>query len=418
MGLAVGGLLLAPRADVSRVTAPARIAPQDETLILNQAIEQGLAALPREVHSLHQAERNLRLRLNGTPERTLEVAGGLYAIATRDLEASHTSEAMRVAQACADLVPESMLAARCWLLCGQASAATHPDLPLSIRYFERADTAAQVRLLQVPGEVETLQLRASALQSLGQSQDRFGRTAEAIRHLRELTGTAPVAQVQSPGDRLRALLTLSRLLHKNVSVIEAHEWFATAQEFARTEAVPAPEALHALINATRLQFPEISDPARSEVLHSLWECPRFESLEEWFEIGDELASAYFFHEPRQLADFELVSGEFLARLPRVLESLPPGSEPRARLESLYATQLILAAEAARSRSDAAEVARLVKLFDGEFQGRDVTFTGPLDRPAQRLHRIGELYRTTMTGHVEQLRRVQAAGRLPARGTRR
>ena len=418
VGLAVGGVILAPRGEESRVAAPAHIAAQDETQIANQAIKQGLAALPREAHSLGQTERNLRLRLNGTEARTLDVAGGLYAIATRHLDESNTPQAMRVAQACADLVPESLLAARCWLLCGQASAATHPDLPLSIRYFERAAAATRNRLLKIPNEVETLRLRATALQCLGQCKERFGRTDEAIRHLRELTDTTAVTPVQSPGDRLRAMLNLSRLLHKTGSIQEADQWFASAQEFALTDAVPANEALHALADFTRTLITEIGDPARSDALRWLWECPRFESLKEWFEVGDELASAYFFHEPRQLADFELVSGKFLASAARILESLPAGSEPRAGLESLYATQLILAAEAARSRSDDAEIARMVKLFESSFHGRDVTFTSPLDRPAQRLHRIGEIYRTTMTGHVEQLRQIQAAGRFPAEGVRR
>lgn len=60
-----------------------------------------------------------------------------------------------------------------------------------------------------------------------------------------------------------------------------------------------------------------------------------------------------------------------------------------------------------TRSDSSEVARLVALFETQFAERDIQFTSPLDCPAQRLHHIGEIYRTTMTGHVGQLRQIQA-----------
>ena len=386
--------------------------PIDETRVVNAAVERTLATLPNDAPALAMAERHLRLRLNDSPERTLEVAGGLYAIASKHLEQSNAPEATRIAQSCADLAPDSLLAARCWLLCGNASAITHPDLPLSIRYFERADSALRERLLQNPGEEETLRLRASAVQWLGQMKDRFGRTEEAIQHLRELTGETLLAQLQSPQDRLRALLILSRLLRKTGPVDEANQLLTRALEFGKSDAVPAAEALHALLNTTHLMSPDMTYPARQDALCDLWDTKRFAALPEWFQIGDELASTYFFHEPRQGADFEMVSRKLLNTLPGVIQSLPVNSDQRAGLESLYSTNLLLAVDFARDRSDTSEVARLVTQFESNFQGRDIQFSSPLDRPAQRMHRIGEIYRTTMIGHVEQLRHMQATGTAP------
>jgi len=411
VGIVAGGLVLTSQGPEVPGQVPEQLTANYETPIVNQAIESGLASLPSDTPSLGRSERHLRLRLNGTPERSLEVAGGLFAIATKHLESGNSPEATRVAQVCADLIPGSLLAARCWLLCGEAAAMAAPDFPISIRYFERADAVLRDRLRRNPDENEALQLQATALQQLSQSEVRFDRHADAIRHLRELTGNAPVAQGQSPGDRLRAILALGQLLFEAGPIEEAVQELARAEEYGMSEEVPAAEALHALAGKARVLTVDPADFSY-EALRRLWEARRFESLPEWFQIGDELTSAYYFHEPRQLADFELVSGKFLASLPAVLESLPSDSLQRAELESLYATNLLLAADAARSRSDTAEVARLVKLFESTFDGRDVKFTCPLDRPAQRLSRIGEIYRTTMTGHVKQLQKLQATGNIP------
>ncbi len=409
LGLVVGGIALYSQPEQLAIVDQR---PVDETHVVNAAVEQASATLPDETPALALAERHLRLRLNDSPERTLEVAGGLYAIASKHLEQSNAPEAMRVAQSCADLAPDSLLAARCWLLCGNASAITYPDLPLSIRYFERADSALRERLLQHPSEEEALRLRASAVQWLGQMKDRFGRTEEAIQHLRELTGATPLAQIQPPQDRLRTMLTLGRLLRKNGPVDEANRLLSAALEFGKSDAVPAAEALHALLDATRLLSPAVAEPARQDALRDLWDTSRFIALPEWFQIGDELASSYFFHVPRQGADFDIVSRQLLITLPGGMQSLPADSDQRPGLESLYATNLLLAVDFARDRSDASEVARLVTLFESNFQGQDIQFSSPLDRPAQRMHHIGEIYRTTMTGHVEQLRQLQATGTTP------
>ncbi len=413
-GLIVAGVALYPSGEELPATVPPPVGRQEEVRLVDRAIEQGGATLPADAPGLGLAERHLLLRLNSSEERRLEVAGGLYAIAAKHLAQARTPEAMRVAQACADLVPDSLLAARCWLLCGQASAATHPDLPLSLRYFERADAALQRRLIAHPDEVEALRDRASAVQWLGQSEDHFGRTEEAIAHLRELTGTAALAQIQPPVDRLRAMLTLGRLLRKTGQGEEANQWLASAQTLGTSTEIPAPDALRALIDSVHQLSPDATDPARYEALRALWDTQRFESLPEWYVVGDELASEYYFHEPRQLADFELVSRPLLTRLPHTLETLSAEPDQRGELESLYATNLLLAADSARERGDAGELARLVTLFESQFAGRDVKFTAPLDRPAQRMHRIGEIYRTTMTGHVDQLRQKQATGAEPPR----
>lgn len=409
LGLFIGGIALYSQPERRPISDEA---PVDETRVVHTAVEQTLATLPDDAPALGMAERHLRLRLNDSPERTLEVAGGLFAIASKHLAHSNALEAMRVAQSCADLAPGSLLAARCWLLCGNASAITSPDLPLSIRYFERADSALRERLVQTPGEDEAQRLRATAVLWLGQTKDRFGRTEEAIQHLRELTGETPLSRIQPPQDCLRALLTLGRLLRKTGPVAEANRLLLAALELGKSDAVPAAEALHALIDATRLLSPAVTDPARQEALRDLWDTSRFEALPEWFQVGDELASSYFFHEPCQVADFEMVSRKLLTTLPSVMDLLPAESDQRARLESLYATNLLLAVDFARDRSDTSEVARLVTLFESHFQGRDIQFSSPLDRPAQRMHYIGEIYRTTMIGHVEQLRQIQATGTAP------
>ena len=405
------GLVGAGVAFYRQPTAPDAVAPVaiDESRVIDWAIEEANASLPAGNSELGMAERHLLLRLNDSLERRLEVAGGLYAIASKHLDAGRAPEAMRVAQVCADLAPGSLLEARCWILCGHASAVTHPDLPLSIRYYERADEALGERLQRSPDDEETLRLRASAVLWLAQTKDRFGRSEEAIQHLRELTADTALVQAQLPADRLQTRLTLGLLLHKTGLGEQANRMRAEAHELGLSEAVPAPEALHALVDNTRRQCPEITDPARHDALRQLWDTPRFQHLPEWFQVGDELASAYFFAEPRQLADFELVSRELLTSLPGVLETLSDDSEQRAQLESLYATNLLLAVDSANARSDATEATRLIALFETQFQGRDIQFASPLDRPAQRMHRIGEIYRTTMTGHVEQLRQIHATG---------
>lgn len=408
------GLVAAGVAFCRQPTAPDAVASVavDESRVVRLAMEEAQASLPEGSAELGMAERHLLLRLNDSRERQLEVAGGMYAIASKHLEAGRAPEAMRVAQVCADLAPGSLLEARCWLLCGQASTVTHPDLPLSIRYYERADTALSERLQRSPDEGETLRLKAAAVLSLAQTKNRFGRTEEAIQHLRELTGNTALVQAQRPADRLQAMLTLGLLLHQTGLEESADRLLAEAQELGLSDAVPASEALHALVDHTRRQWPEITDPVRHDALRQLWDTPRFQLLPEWFAVGDELASAYFFAQPRQLADFELVSRELLTSLPAVLDSLPANSEQLSSLESLYATNLLLAVDSAQARTDASEAARLIALFENQFQGRDVRFASPLDRPAQRMHHIGEIYRTTMTGHAQQLRQIQATGTSP------
>jgi hypothetical protein len=409
LGLVCAGIAFYPQPADLLVTLPI---PLDEAGIVQRAIEQGLATLPSEAPALGRAERHLLLRLNDSPERRLEVAGGLYAIASKHLQASSSPEAMRVAQICADLAPGSLIAARCWLLSGDASAVAHPDLPLSIRYYERADVALRERLERQPDDTQALRLRADVLQRLAQTKDRFGRTGDAIAHLRELTDNVPLTEAQPPVDRLRAQLSLGLLLHKSGLVGQATRILTVARDMGLSDEVPAAEALHALIVATCQQWPDVSDPSRTAAWRELWDTPRFKRLPEWFSVGDELASAYFFAEPRQGADFEIVLRELLTSLPDVLAALPNGSEQLAGLESLYATNLLLAVDSALNRSDLSEVARLVAIFETHFAGRDIQFTSPLDRPAQRLHHIGEIYRTTMTGHVEQLRQIHATGTAP------
>ena len=408
LGLVCAGVAFYPQAEAPSVNLP----PLDEVGIVDRAIERGLASLPADAPALGTAERHLLLRLNDSEERRLEVAGGLYAIASKHLIAGNSPEAMRVAQVCADLAPGSLIAARCWLLSGNASAVTHPDLPLSIRYYERADALLRDRLQRQPDEVEALRLRAIAMQWLAQTKDRFGRTEDAIEHLRELTDSTPLTQAQPPADRLRAMLTLGLLLHKSGLGGQANRILTVAQDMGLSDAVPAAEALHALVEAQLQQCPDVTDPSRTDALRELWDTPRFQGLPEWFQVGDELASAYFFAEPRQGADFELVSRELLTSFPGVFASLPNNSEQRASLESLYATNLLLAVDSAQGRSDASEVARLVALFETQFAGRDIQFTSPLDRPAQRMHHIAEIYRATMTGHIEQLRQIHATGNVP------
>ena len=405
------GLVGAGVAFYRQPTVPEAVAPVavDESRVIDRAIDEANSSLPAGSSELGMAERHLLLRLNDSLERRLEVAGGLYAVASKHLDAGRAPEAMRVAQVCADLAPGSLLEARCWILCGQASAVTHPDLPLSIRYYERGEAALRERFERQSHEFEALRLRADAVLWLAQTKDRFGRTEEAIQHLRELTGSTSLVQAQQPADRLQTMLTLGLLLHKTGLGGQANRMLTEAHKLAMSEAVPAPEALRALVDNARRQWPEITDPSRIEALRELWDTVRFQRLSGWFLVGDELASAYFFAEPRQLADFEMVSRELLTSLPGVLLALPDDSVQRAELESLYATNLLLEVDSANARADVFEATRLIALFEKQFQGRDIQFASPLDRPAQRMHRIGEIYRTTMTGHVEQLRQIQATG---------
>ena len=318
------GLVGAGVAFYRQPTVPEAVAPVavDESRVIDRAIDEANSSLPAGSSELGMAERHLLLRLNDSLERRFEVAGGLYAVASKHLDAGRAPEAMRVAQVCADLAPGSLLEARCWILCGQASAVTHPDLPLSIRYYERAEAALRERFERQPHEFEALRLRADAVLWLAQTKDRFGRTEEAIQHLRELTGSTSLVEAQRPADRLQTMLTLGLLLHKTGLGGQANRMLTEAHKLGLSEAVPAPEALHALVDSTRRLWPEITDPARQDTLRQLWDTPRFQTLAEWFPVGDELASAYFFAEPRQLADFELVSRELLTSLPGVLASLP------------------------------------------------------------------------------------------------
>ena len=399
----------APRAEIDSASA---------TRLIQQGIEQGKAELAAGKYSTAQVERNLRLRLKleDSPERKLEVAGGLYAVATA-LRGEHNSlDATRLAQQAADLAPGTLLAARCWILCGQASEVTSPELPLSIRYFDRANVALLGWLKQHPEDAEAIQLRAAVLYQLSQTEGRFARHEEAIQHLREITDLSPVAQALNPGDRLRAMVRLGDLLAVTGQAAESARWLSTAQEYGKQQVdftVPAAEILHALAEPARREALNSAAPSYDS-LRLLWERDRFESLPEWFQIGDELASAYFFHEPPQLADFQLVVGKLLSTIPKALDSLPRESTQRAELESIYATNLLLAADAAKNRHDQAEVARLVALFESTFHSRDVNFISPQSRPAVRMHRIAEIYRTTMPRHIEQLRKIQTSGNTPPR----
>jgi hypothetical protein len=389
-----------------------------EARLIQHGIKDGTNELEAGKYSIGQVERNLKLRLklDQTPEQRLVTAGGLFAVASASLKEGNGPEAARIAQQAADLAPGSLLAARCWFLCGQASGVTSPEFPLSIRYFERANVALLERLKQHPDEAEALQLRALVLQQLSQSEAHFARRDEAIRHLRELTDLSPVAQTLNPGDRLRAMVMLGNLLAVTGQAEESARWLSTAREYGQQImdlTVPAEEVLHTLVEPARRDALDPVSPS-FDALRLLWEMNRFESLPEWFQIGDELTSAYFFHEPPQLADFELVAGKLLNALPQAIVAQPPESTQRVELESIYATNLLLAADTATNRHDQAEVARLVKLFETTFQGRDVNFISPLARPAVRMHRIAEIYRSTMSGHAEQLRKNQASDNTPPR----
>ena len=388
------------------------------TRLIQQGIEQAKAELAAGKYSIGQVERNqrLRLKLEDSPERRLEVAGGLSAVATALRDEHNTLDATRLAQQAADLAPETLLAARCWKLCGEVSEVSSPELPLSIRYFERANMVLLSWLKQHPDDAEAIQLRASVLYQLSQTEARFARRDEAIQHLREITDLSPVAQALGPGDRLRAMTSLGSLLAVTGHAEESTRWLSAAREYGKQQAdftVPAAEVLHSLAEPARRAALDPVAPSY-DALRFLWDLDRFESLPEWFQIGDELTSAYFFHEPPQMADFQLVVGKLLNSIPRAIESLPPESPQRAELESIYATNLLLAADAARNREDQTEVARLVSLFESTFHNRDVNFISPQSRPAIRMHRIAEIYRTTMTRHVEQLRKIQASDDAPAR----
>lgn len=396
----------------------AEIDPASAALLIEQGIEQGKSELASGKYSTAQVERNLRLKLKleDSPERKHEVAGGLYAVATAMRGEHNSLDAIRLAQQVADLAPGTLLAARCWVLCGQTSEVSSPELPLSIRHFDRANVALLGWLKQHPDDAEAIQLRASVLYQLSQTEARFARRDEAIQHLREITDLSPVAQALNPGDRLRAMVRLGNLLAVTGQAEESARWLSAAREYGEQQAdftIPAAEVLHSMAEPARHAALDPVAPSYDALLF-LWELDRFESLPEWFQIGDELASAYFFHEPPQLADFQLVVGKLLNTIPKALESLPPESTQRAELESIYATNLLLAADAARNRHDEAEVARLVTLFESTFHSRDVNFISPQSRPAVRMHRIAEIYRTTMPRHIEQLRKIQTSDNTPPR----
>lgn len=386
--------------------------------LIQQGIDHAQVELAAGKYSIGQVERNLRLRLKleDTPERRLEVAGGLYSVATALRKEHNPLEATRLAQQAADLAPETLLAARCWNLCGEASEVSSPELPLSIRYFDRANLVLLGWLKQHPDDAKAIQLRASVLYRLSQTETRFARSDEAIQHLREITDLSTVAQALGPGDRLRAMVSLGNLLAVTGHAEESARWTSAAREYGKLQSdftTPAAEVLHSLAEPARRAALDPVAPSCDD-LRFLWELDRFESLPEWFQIGDELASAYFFHEPPQLADFQLVVGQLLNTIPKAIESLPPESTQRAELESIYATNLLLAAEAAKNRQDQTEVTRLVSLFESTFNNRDVNFISPQSRPAVRMHRIADIYRSTMTRHIEQLRKIQVSDNTPER----
>lgn len=393
--------------------------------IVEMAMEAQAQQLPTDTFGLGDRERSLLLKVNGDLGRSFEVAGGLLAIAQQHLAQSNATEAMRVAQICADLVPNTVTSARSWILCGHASAYSHPDLPLSLRYLERADQTLLGILSKMPDDKQALKLRSSLLLDLGQTEAKFQRTESAIAHLRELTGDGPVAQNQNAEGRMRATLALSQLLGQPVPTEESEKLRAIAWNLGTTEDVPAAAALHVLresipqatpANESLFAPPPVEPSAaqtRTEGLLTLWNTKRFRGLPEWFQIGDELASNSFFHEPRQSADFEIVNRQLLVSMPPSLASLAADSPEKEELESIYAANLLLAVSTARDRGDQSEVDRLTRMFEETFRDRDITFTTPMVRPAQRMHRIGEIYRTTMLGHIEQMRqRLECPGKPP------
>ena len=422
-GVAISGLSMFREGQ--RAPAVPTVAAQfDESAIVAKTIDSQSRQLPDDAFGLGHLERSLLLKVNGQEQRTFEIAGGLLAIAHKHLALSNATEAQRVAQVCADLVPNTVTSARSWILCGDAAAFSQPDLPLSLRFLERADQVLSSLLAKQPGDEEALKLRAELLLKLAQSEAKFHRSGTAMAHLRELTSDGPLTKFVSPDNQLQAMLSLSQLLSQPVPTEES-EKLRTAAWKLGTEGNVSPagalrwlrESIPASVPASAGQFAppvpqDTVSPARTESLLALWNTRRFEGLPEWFQIGDELASDSFFHEPRQSADFEMVSRKLLVSMPKTLTVSKSGSEEQSQLESIYAANLLLAVRSAQERGDQSEVTRLRTLFEGTFRDRDITFTAPQERPAQRMHRIGEIYRETMLGHVEQMKQLRASPVVP------
>lgn len=428
VALALGGVAIAGlsmfREGQRAPAVPVVANPVDESAVVAQAIEAQSRQLPDDAFGLGHLERSLLLKVNGQPQRTFEIAGGLLAIAQKHLALSNATEAQRVAQVCADLVPNTLTSARSWILCGDAAAFAQPDLPLSLRFLERADQVLSSLLAKQPGDEQTLRLRAELLLKLAQSEAKFHRTGTAMVHLRELTSAGPLAKFVSSDGQLQATLTLSQLLSQPVPTEESEKLRTDAWKLGTEGNVSPAGALRLLRESIPASVPasaglfappvpqEAISPARTVSLLALWNTKRFEGLPEWFQIGDELASDYFFHEPRRSADFEMVCRKLLVSMPKTLTASKAGSEEQSQLESIYAANLLLAVSSAQERGDQSEVTRLKALFEETFRDRDITFTAPLERPAQRMHRIGEIYRETMTGHVEQLKQLRASPVVP------
>lgn len=426
--VALGGLALAGlsmfREGQRAPAAPTSRAVLDEAAIVSKSMELQSGQLPSDTFGLGHVERSLLLKLNGDPQRTFEVAGGLNAIAEKHLALNNPTEAMRVAQVCADLVPNTVTAARCWILCGEASAASQPDLPLSLRYLERADQTLLTRLNESPDQADALKLRGRLLLKLGQAEARFQRTDAAVGHLRELVGDGPLSKLGDDEQRMKALLTLSQLLRQPAPTQSSAQLREEAWTLGTTGNVPPAVALQVLRESIPLPSNPNEDlfappapadfqiPTRTDNLLRLWNSPRFQGLPEWFQVGDELASDSFFHEPPQVADFEIVCRKLLVTMPQTLATLSADSMTKRELESIYASNLLLAVSAARDRGDQSEVTRLTKLFEETFHGRDIAFTAPAERPLQRMHRIGAIYRESMLGHVEQMKQLQASPHVP------
>jgi len=428
VALALGGVAIAGlsmfREGQRAPMVPAIAAEVDESAIVAKAIDAQSGQLPDDAFGLGHLERSLLLKVNGQPQRTFEIAGGLLAIAQKHLALSNATEAQRVAQVCADLVPNTLTSARSWILCGDAAAFSQPDLPLSLRFLERADQVLSSQLAKQPSDEAALKLRAELLLKLAQSEAKFHRSGTAMAHLRELTSAGPLAKFVSPDIQLQAMLSLSQLLSQPVPTEESEKLRVDAWKLGTEGNVSPAVALRLLRESIPASVPasaglfappvpqEAISPARTDSLLVLWNTKRFVGLPEWSQIGDELASDYFFHEPRQSADFEMVSRKLLVSMPKTLTASKARSEEQSQLESIYAANLLLAVSSAQDRGDQSEVTRLKDLFEETFRDRDVTFTAPLDRPAQRMHRIGEIYRATMTGHVEQLKQLQASPVVP------
>ncbi len=197
-----------------------------------------------------------------------------------------------------------------------------------------------------------------------------------MAHLRELTSAGPLAKFVSPDSQLQAMLSLSQLLSQPVPTEESEKLRVDAWKLG-TEGNVSPtvalrllhESIPAALPASNGQFAppvpqEATTPARTDSLLVLWNTKRFVGLPEWFQIGDELASDYFFHEPRQSADFEMVSRKLLVSMPKTLTASKARSEEQSQLESIYAANLLLAVSSAQDRGDQSEVTRLKDLFEG------------------------------------------------------